>query len=103
MGIPQTDFFVLMGEFGWLGAITYYLFLGWVIKRLWQKSVCLPLTHPMAGIYMSLACCMIFLVFTTALISSATIGVLVFPLWILIGRMWDMELRGLGAPGEVEA
>jgi len=91
LGIPQTDLFVLMGEFGWLGAVAYYLFLGWIIKRLWQKSILLPLNRPASGLFMSLCCCMIFLIFTTTLMSSATIPMLVFPLWILIGRMWDMQ------------
>lgn len=91
MGNPQSDLFVLMGEFGWLGAAAYYLFVGWVMVTLWRKSTALPLQTLSAGYFMSLCCCLLFLVFTTLLISSATIPVLAFPLWILIGRMWDMR------------
>ena len=98
MGTPQTDLFVLMGEYGWLGAIIYYLFMGWVIVKLWKKSAHLPLTNPLSGLYMSTCCCIIFLVFTSVLISATTIGVLVFPLWIIIGRMWDMK-TGESVPG----
>jgi hypothetical protein len=100
-GQPQTDLFILMGEFGWLGAITYYVFLGWIIMKLWKKSAALPISSPIAGYFMSLCCCVIFLVFTSVLIASATVGVLVFPLWILIGRTWDMRLEPVpDRPGE---
>ncbi len=93
LGNPQSDLFVLMGEFGWLGASAYYLFVGWIIVKLWRKSTALSLQTLSAGYYMSLCCCLLFLVFTTLLISSATIPVLAFPLWILIGRMWDMRIE----------
>lgn len=99
LGIPQTDLFVLMGEFGWLDAIVYYSFLIWVIVKLWRKSMKLPLNYLPAGYLLSLCCCLIFLIFVTTLISVATVGVLSFPLWILVARMWDMELES-GAPSE---
>ena len=91
LGIPQTDFFVLMGEFGWLGALTYYSFLFWVAAKLWKKSRDISLERPVAGFYVALCCCLIFFAFTTTLLSTATIPVLAFPLWILIGRTWDMR------------
>lgn len=91
LGNPQSDLFILLGEFGWLGAAAYYLFVGWVIVKLWRKSTALPLQTLCSGYFMSLCCCLLFLVFTTLLISSTTIPVLAFPLWILIGRMWDMR------------
>lgn len=91
LGSPQTDMLILMGEFGWLGAAAYYWFLGWVIVNLWKKSTGLPLECLPAGFFMGLCCCMIFLIFTTLLISSATVSPLTFPIWILIGRMWDMR------------
>ena len=90
LGMPQSDFFTLMGEFGWLGAATYYSFLGWVIVRLWQKSAALPLRHPLSGLYMGVCCCVIFLTFVTLLVPAVTIPLLAFPLWMLIARMWDM-------------
>ncbi len=92
LGIPQTDLFVLMGEFGWLGALAYYSFLVWVAVKLWRKSREIPLERPVGGFYIALCSCMIFFGFTTTLLSTATVPVLAFPLWILIGRMWDMRL-----------
>ena len=92
LGIPQTDLFVLMGEYGWLGALVYYSFLIWVAAKLWGKSRKISIEQPAAGFFVGLACCLIFFAFTTTLLSTATIPVLAFPLWILIGRMWDMQM-----------
>ena len=92
LGYPQTDLFVAMGEFGWLGALAQYWFLGWVIVKLWRKSAVLSMDQLASGYYMGLCCCMVFLVFTTILMTTATIAALSFPLWILIGRSWDMRV-----------
>ena len=92
LGIPQTDLFILLGEYGWLGASVFYLFWGWVVVQMWKKSAALPLETVASGYFMALSCCLIFLAFTTTLLMTATIPVLAFPLWILIGRMWDMKL-----------
>lgn len=91
MGMPQSDMLALTSEYGWLGAAAYYGFIGWMIVRLWRKSTSLPLDTLPAGYFMSLSCGLLFFMFTTLLISSATMPVLAFPLWILIGRMWDMK------------
>jgi len=91
LGYPKSSLTVLMGEFGWLGALAFYLFFGWVVVKLWRKSTTLPLESPASGYFMGLCCCMIFLAFTTVLMDTITIGALSFPLWILIGRMWDMR------------
>ena len=80
-----------MGEFGWLGAAAYYLFMGWVAVRLFRKSVELPRNNLLSGVYIAWSCCLIFLVMITLLTSISTIPVLVFPLWLLIGRTWDMR------------
>jgi hypothetical protein len=92
LGIPQTDLFILLGEYGWLGGSVFYLFWGWVVVQMWKKSAALPLETVASGYFMALSCCLIFLAFTTTLLMTATIPVLAFPLWILIGRMWDMKL-----------
>lgn len=101
-GSVNADFFVLMGEYGWLGAGTFYLFLGWVAVRLFQKSAALPRKNQVSGTYMALACCIIFFIMITLLTSISTIPVLVFPLWMLIGRSWDMRAEAV-SPGETPA
>ncbi|MGD9612724.1 MAG: hypothetical protein AB7V22_07455 [Kiritimatiellia bacterium] len=96
-GSVNADFFVLMGEFGWLGAATYYLFMGWVSIRLFRKSIALSRRELVSGIYMALSCCIVFLVMLTVLTSISTVPVLVFPLWLLIGRTWDMRVDEPGS------
>jgi len=91
VGAVNTDFFVLMGEFGWLGAVAFYGFYLWVVKQLFQKSKSVPLAEIESGLFMALACCVIFLIIITGLTSASTVPALVFPLWMLIGRMWDMK------------
>ena len=48
--------------------------------------------HMASGLFLGLACSIIFLIFITFLIGVVTVPVLVFPLWIMIGRMWDMKV-----------
>jgi hypothetical protein len=100
LGDPQSDLFFVTGEYGWLGAFTYYLFLGWVIFKLWTKSVALPLGSLLSGYFMGLCCCLVFFAFMTSIMLLVRIPVLAFPLWILIGRMWDMKPD---EPGAAEA
>ena len=94
VGKPQSDFLTLMGEFGWLGTLVYYSFMGWVVFRLFQKSVALPLESPSSGLLLGLSCSVIFLTFTTLIVATITIPVVVFPVWMLIGRAWDMTIAG---------
>ena len=66
--------------------------MGWAALRLFRKSVALPRRNLVSGVYMALCCCIVFLVMLTVLTSISTIPVLVFPLWLLIGRTWDMRV-----------
>lgn len=88
---PQSDFFTLVGEFGWLGAAVYFGFWGWVVLRLLQKAREASASPLLVGMYMSLASCMIFLIFVVLFVKAVTIPVLSFPLWMLVGRTWDMK------------
>ena len=99
LGVIRTDFFKLMGEFGWLGTAAFYAFYGWIIVRLLRKSTEWPLDRLPSGLFLGFACSIIFLICITLLISAATIPVLVFPVWMLIGRMWDMP-RPEARPGD---
>lgn len=100
LGLVNTDFFLLMGDFGWIGTFVFYYFLFWVALKLFQKAQELSLKTLEAGLFLGLACCMAFLIATTFLIGTSTVPVVVFPLWILIGRIWDMRLAEPGMERE---
>jgi hypothetical protein len=91
LGVVRTDFFRVVGEFGWIGAATFYMFLGWLSYRLFRKSIEWPLDHLASGMFLGLSCCVIFVVFITFIFDAFTIPAVTFPLWILIGCMWDMK------------
>ena len=88
---PQSDFFTLVGEFGWLGAAVYLWFWVWAIFRLLNKARYEKENSLALGVYMALACCLIFMVFVIMFIKAVTIPVLAFPIWMLVGRIWDMK------------
>lgn len=94
VGIVDTDFFKLMGDFGWMGTALYYVFLFWIAVKLFGKSLEWPPGHLISGLFLGLNCCVIFLVFVTFLVGITTIPVVSFPLWIFIGRMWDIRKNG---------
>ena len=94
LGVVRTDFFRIISEFGWLGVLAYYVFLFWLTHRLYRKSREWPLEHLASGLFLGLSCCMIFLMTITFLCDSFIVPVVTFPLWILIGCMWDMQPPG---------
>lgn len=100
---PQSDFFTLVGEFGWLGAAVYFGFWGWTIWKLLAKAKATREQPLLMGMYVALACCLIFMVFVILFIKAVTIPVLSFPLWMLVGRSWDMKVRPENAPAESPA
>lgn len=91
LGVVRTDFFRVVGEFGWLGAAIFYSFLGWLSYRLFQKSTEWPLNHLASGVFLGLSCSTIFVILITFLCDAFTLPVVTFPLWILIGCVWDMK------------
>jgi hypothetical protein len=100
---PQSDFFTLVGEFGWIGASVYFGFWGWTIWKLLGKANLAKAQPLVAGMYLALACCLIFMVFVILFIKVVTIPVLSFPLWMLVGRTWDMKAPRESVPEEAVA
>ena len=91
IGSPMADFFLLAGEFGWLGALLYFIFWAWVVVRLIQKSLSRSIHGIRSGMYLALACSLVFQAFLMIFTSILNVPVLVYPFWMLIGRMWDMK------------
>ncbi len=90
-GSPTADIFILMGEFGWLGTLVYFGFWGWVILKLLQKSLDVSFNDIRSGIYLALACCLIFQAILMMFTSILNVPMLMYPIWMLVGRMWDMQ------------
>lgn len=88
---PQCGFLTLMGEFGWLGTAAYMGFLGWVFTKLWTKAKRGRHQSEQAGICVGLACGVVFLAMIQFINNTETVACLVFPWWMLIGRIWDMS------------
>jgi len=91
VGNPQSDLLILLGEYGWAGAAIFYAFWSWVIYKLFRKSLEASSSGPRAGIFLALACCLIFQAMIMSLTTQLILPALVYPLWMLIGRMWDMK------------
>ena len=45
----------------------------------------------MFGVYLALACCLIFQVILMMFTSILNVPMLLYPIWMLVGRMWDMK------------
>lgn len=104
MGSLTSDFFTLMGETGWLGTLVFYTFIFTIIGRLFRKSTRAPPASLISGLSLSLASCLIFLIVVSLLVPVTTIQVVAFPLWMLCGRIWDMEPdAGTPAPAEPDS
>jgi hypothetical protein len=91
-GSPTADVFTLAGEFGWAGIALYYAFWGWVIWKLIRKSMeAEALRSGLFGVYLALACCLIFQAILMTFTSILNVPMLMYPIWMLVGRMWDMK------------
>lgn len=99
IGSTQSDFFVLMGEYGWLATVVYYSFWIWLVVRLLQKSNQTAPENLQSGIFIGLACCLIAQGILMSLVSMLIVPPLMYPIWILLGRMWDMQVAEHPAPG----
>ncbi len=102
LGAVRTDWFRVVGEFGWIGVVVFHGFLFWLAYRLYRKSWEWPLDNLVSGLYLGLSSCVIFLIIISFLCDAFTIPVMTFPLWVLIGCIWDMPPRESSA-GEARA
>ena len=93
-GSVFTDFFFIESEFGWFGEIVYLAFWGYCIMYLYLKGVVArQLDSETWGVYFSLSVTLLLFLMLQFLNSVATVGCLAFPVWMLVGRMWDMPLE----------
>jgi len=81
----------MTSEYGWAGTVVFFIFWGWVIYQLFKKAFVHPATSERAGILLALACCLIFQAMIMGLTELLILPPLVYPIWMLVGRMWDMK------------
>ncbi len=91
IGNPQSDVLIMTSEYGWAGTVVFFIFWGWVIYQLFKKAFVHPATSERAGILLALACCLIFQAMIMGLTELLILPPLVYPIWMLVGRMWDMK------------
>jgi hypothetical protein len=89
LGSPSSALLVLFGEFGLLSALAYIGFWLWVARTLWRRGV---KTHPAtfdSGQALALSGCVIFMLLLGSLSEMFAYGIIMMPVWTLIGMHWD--------------
>lgn len=92
-GSLNTDFFFITSEFGWLGEGIYVAFWVYCIFSLYLKGVQRRRAGNSSwGVYLGLSISLILFMMLQLLTSVCTVACLAFPIWMLIGRIWDMPV-----------
>lgn len=94
MAWPQSDFLTLMSEFGWLGTFVYVCFMVSVVVGLWNKATRTERHPEYSAICLVMSSGVVLLGITMVISTPGTAGCLMFPWWMLIGRIWDMRVGG---------
>lgn len=90
-GALNTDFFFITSEFGWLGECVYLVFWVFCVLVLYRKGVWSRRAgSDRWGIYLGLSISLILFMMLQLLTSVSTVACLSFPIWMLVGRIWDM-------------
>lgn len=101
LGSVNTDFFFIVSEFGWFGEIVYFAFWVYCAFFLWEKGVSARRWQSEAwGVYLALSATLVLFMMLQLVTSVCTVGCLAFPVWILVGRAWDMPLPRNAAAGD---
>lgn len=99
---PRADFLTITGEYGWSGAIAHYLFLILLMLSLWQKAKERERSQLTAFTMLGLCSCLIFITELTFVISPHGLPAVTYPVWILLGRTWDMKTQAVPSPDDDE-
>lgn len=97
---PQADLLTLLGEYGWIGAGLYYVFIGWCVFQLYLKSFRTSTRDLCFGASMAACCSLLFLGLLMAFITPLTWPMISFILWAFAGRLWDYDPTGEGSSGD---
>ena len=92
-GSLNTDFFFITSEFGWLGECIYVAFWINCVLALYLKGIQARMAGSgFWGVYLGLSISLILFMMLQLLTSISTVACLSFPVWMLIGRIWDMPM-----------
>jgi len=92
IGSVNTDFFFIVSEFGWFGEIVYLAFWLYCAFFLYHKGVVSRRARSEAwGVYFALSATVVLFMALQLLTSVCTMGCLAFPVWMLVGRAWDLD------------
>ena len=92
-GSLNTDFFFIASEFGWLGEGIYVAFWLYCVFSLYWKGVQSRKAGGRNwGVYLALSISLILFMMLQLLTSVCTVPCLAFPIWMLVGRIWDMPI-----------
>lgn len=97
IGSSAVDTFYIIGELGYAGELlfnAFFLWIGWVLLRRGTDERNKTRTW---GIRLMLGIGIAFLMILRLLANVSTVPALFYPIWILIGRLWDMPPPGAKA------
>lgn len=92
-GSLNTDFFFITSEFGWMGEGIYVAFWLYCVFSLYRKgSLSRKAGSNVWGVYFSLSVSLLLFMMLQLLTGISTVASLSFPIWMLVGRIWDMPI-----------
>ena len=97
-GSVNTDFFFIISEFGWFGEAVYVAFWVYCILHMFVKGIRTRGRSEAWGIYLAMGVSLLLFMMLQLLTSVCTVACLAFPVWMLVGRIWDMETDGNAEP-----
>jgi hypothetical protein len=89
LGSPTSSLLVLLGEFGWLGAINYLGFWIWTIFRMWKLARQSPKFDWDTGQRLALVCVLSFLLVLATLSDLFAFAQIVMPIWTMVALYWE--------------
>lgn len=103
-GSLSTDFFFITSEFGWLGEGVYLAFWIYCVFTLYWKGILSRRAgSDIWGVYFGLSISLILFMMLQMITSVSTVATLAFPIWMLVGRIWDMPAASkleISPPGD---
>mgnify|MGYP003588117279 CR=1 FL=1 len=89
VGGPMSSLYTLWGEFGPFTTLAYFWFWFFALRHLWRESLRTPGFPFETGQRLAVTGCVIVVFLVGMLSETFNIGILMLPLWSLVGIYWD--------------